>query len=154
MRDHRASRIVLALRAAVSLRPFAIAILINALRSIRFTFALRMSRESCKISWCFMMGGSVVNDQIIPRRPRSAHTWDGAAAGTPVAVLFFTHTRRRVARSEAQTKVMGFSRGDPQIIAHHQRHLRHVTKSKKKTWAPPQVLHTIQPYLLIMTKEI
>jgi hypothetical protein len=85
------------------------------------------------------IGGSVVNYQIIPRRPRSAQTWDGAAAGTPVAVLFFTHTSWRVAMSEAQTKVMGFSRGDLQIIAHHQRHLWHVTKHKKKTWAPPQV---------------
>jgi len=134
---------VLALRAAVSLRPFAIAILINTLRSIRFTFALRMSRESCKISWCFMMGGSVVNYQIIPRRPRSAHTWDGAAAGTPVAVLFFTHTSWRVAMSEAQTKVMGISRVDPQIIPHPQRHLWHVTKHKKRPGHHPRSVNPI-----------
>ena len=73
-----------------------------------------------------------MNDQIIPRRPRSAHTWDGAAAGTPVAVLFFTHTRRRVAMSEAQTRVMGVSRVDPQIIPRQQHPSRHVTKHKKK----------------------
>ena len=94
----------------------------------------------------FRHWSSVVNDQIIPRRPSSAHTWDGAAAGTPVAVLFFTHTSWRVVRSEAQTRVMGVSRVDPQIIAHHQRHPWHVTKCKKKTWAPPQVRYTIQPY--------
>ena len=54
--------------------------------------------------------GSVVNDQIIPRRPSSAHTWDGAAAGTPVAVLFLIQTSWRVLRSEAETRVMGCSR--------------------------------------------
>ncbi len=81
---------------------------------------------------------SVANDQIIPRRPRSAHTWDGAAAGTPVAVSFFTHTSWRVVISEAGTRVMGVSRVDFQILPHHQGHCGFVTKHKKRPGHHPR----------------